>query len=424
MIPIFLSSDNNYAPYLAVTIKSICENTKSNIIFYILDCGIEGTSKTKIIEMVSQYKDTAIEFINPAEQNIFSECRVRNHLSSAAYVRLLIPQLKPQIDKAIYLDVDIIVNLDIAELYAQNINGHVIGSPFGECAVYHNYGILTKKTLGIDLEHNYFCSGVLLIDCKKWRENNITQKLKDIYDEYKDRMVHNDQDLLNILFSINKYSSLDTKFNYIIQYSPTKNPNVIYHYDGPTKPWHFPPNMKTNVIKYIDIWWDYAKRTPFYEELQKGYKYNTPEVVYELKLSILLWKYQNVKKKIAFIKKFFNKRSFKQSNKEQKIHYLNLFANSLLCSYTNNKTSKFKRFYDYIRIFLFVKYLKRNISQDILKSSNYYKELTRIVNLIRKIFSIENIRKGDVKHKVFTIFGIKLKIRVKNDKSNCNNTGI
>ena len=40
-IPIFLSSDNNYAPFVATTIASICDNTKSFCDFYILDGGIE-----------------------------------------------------------------------------------------------------------------------------------------------------------------------------------------------------------------------------------------------------------------------------------------------------------------------------------------------------------------------------------------------
>ena len=39
-IPIFLSSDDNYAPFVATTIASICDNTKSFCEFYVLDGGI------------------------------------------------------------------------------------------------------------------------------------------------------------------------------------------------------------------------------------------------------------------------------------------------------------------------------------------------------------------------------------------------
>ena len=40
------SSDNNYAPYLAVSILSILKNnSKSEICFYILDFGIDNNNK-------------------------------------------------------------------------------------------------------------------------------------------------------------------------------------------------------------------------------------------------------------------------------------------------------------------------------------------------------------------------------------------
>ena len=47
-IPIFLSSDNNYAPFVATTIASICDNTKSFCEFYILDGGITQEIKSTI----------------------------------------------------------------------------------------------------------------------------------------------------------------------------------------------------------------------------------------------------------------------------------------------------------------------------------------------------------------------------------------
>ena len=48
-IPIFLASDNNYAPFVATTIASICDNTKSFCNFYILDGGISKKIRIKLI---------------------------------------------------------------------------------------------------------------------------------------------------------------------------------------------------------------------------------------------------------------------------------------------------------------------------------------------------------------------------------------
>jgi len=57
-IPIFLSSDNNYAPFVATTIASICDNTKSFCDFYILDGGIEEENKEKIFTFIEMLKKT------------------------------------------------------------------------------------------------------------------------------------------------------------------------------------------------------------------------------------------------------------------------------------------------------------------------------------------------------------------------------
>lgn len=50
-IPVFLSSDDNYVPYMAALIVSIMENTKSKVDFYIIDSGISQHNKKQLIEI-------------------------------------------------------------------------------------------------------------------------------------------------------------------------------------------------------------------------------------------------------------------------------------------------------------------------------------------------------------------------------------
>ena len=267
MIPIFLSSDSNYAPYLMVVIKSVCENTKSNIKFYILDDGIEDSIKEVLRNQIANYGNCDIEFISVEFPNIFSDCIVVRYLSKTAYVRLLIPDLKPELDKIIYLDIDLVVNMDIAELFNQDLDEYIIGAEYEEHSEeYHS--VVSKKNLGLDEKHKYFNSGVLLIDCEKWRKNNITNILKDAYIRCVKGMTYHDQDLLNIVFSPNKYLSLDKKFNYFSINSYTENKNMIIHYAGDFKAWQFLPDLKTDIISYKDIWWKYAKDTEYFETIK------------------------------------------------------------------------------------------------------------------------------------------------------------
>ena len=63
-IPIFLPSDNNYAPYLATCIVSLCENTNSFLDLYILDGGMNDENKKIIESLKDKFKNFSIEFLN------------------------------------------------------------------------------------------------------------------------------------------------------------------------------------------------------------------------------------------------------------------------------------------------------------------------------------------------------------------------
>ena len=55
---------------------------------------------------------------------MFQSVSVSGHVSIAGYFRFLIPQILPDdVDKALFLDSDIIVRGSVAELYDQSIDG-------------------------------------------------------------------------------------------------------------------------------------------------------------------------------------------------------------------------------------------------------------------------------------------------------------
>ena len=130
-IPIFLSSDNNYAPFVATTIASICDNTKSFCEFYILDGGITQENQEKICKLKVQFNNFSIEFIKIDVEKTFKNIdykNICNYVTISTYNRFLIPMLKLNTDKAIYLDVDVIVVGDILKFYEQDLNNHIIGA--------------------------------------------------------------------------------------------------------------------------------------------------------------------------------------------------------------------------------------------------------------------------------------------------------
>ena len=128
-IPIFLSSDNNFAPFVATTIASICDNTKSFCEFYILDGGITEENKEKICQLKDKFSNFLIEFIgiNELIDESFKNAVINErYFSKSMYSRLLIPTIKPDLRKVIYSDVDVIFKCDIEQYYQQNIEGYAI----------------------------------------------------------------------------------------------------------------------------------------------------------------------------------------------------------------------------------------------------------------------------------------------------------
>ena len=266
-IPIFLSSDNNYAPLVATCMASILANTKSFIEFYILDGGISPNNVEKIKSLKHSFNNFSIEFIKIDYDKYFKDFNVRNHWTKAVYTRLLIPDIKPEIDKAIFMDVDVLVTGDINELFKVNLEGHTLAAAWEKWA---EHGINLKHKIRMELSgtHKYFNAGVLLLDCKKWRNNNTLENLFCIANKYKDRLDLQDQDMLNKCFD-NNYKVLPEKYNYLTPYFyiETNHNYIIRHLVGYVRPWHLNQNTKTDLMPNLKEFWHYANMTPFYEEL-------------------------------------------------------------------------------------------------------------------------------------------------------------
>ena len=272
-IPIFLASDNSFAPFVAVTIVSVMENTKSYIDFYILDSGISDLSKVKITSSTNKYLNCRIEFIG-IDKTTFEhmpECEIR--VTQAAYNRLLIPELKPELKKVIYSDVDVVFLGDVKELYEESLSGHIIGVVHD--AGYMIYGDILDYQFRLNLpnNHEYFYSGLLLIDAVRWRKERLTDKLIQLGQTKGSRLKLGDQDILNMFFG-SSYKLLSVKYEATTTYilnsdkfnSTIRNDLeniVIRHFEGAEKPW-CTSSIKGKQLPNTKDFWKYALKTDFY----------------------------------------------------------------------------------------------------------------------------------------------------------------
>lgn len=283
---IFFASNEDYIPFTATAIFSILENTNEHIHFYILDENINVKSKDKLFKMKEMFNNVDLEFVSMKKYNLKQFPKMR-HYSTSAFSRYFIPKLFPHLDRALYLDSDIIVAGDIKALYYADLNNYPIGAIledfYPENSEYLKENIYKSWNSG----NQYFNSGVLLMDIQKLNEMNATDKLVNLTLKYRNKISTADQDIYNILFE-NNYKSLSYRFNFspahwskLFKIKPNEAIDVlenylIIHYAS-TKPWN-----DTNIA-LANKFWEIAEKTLFYKRIKKiNYKNNHKREVIKL----------------------------------------------------------------------------------------------------------------------------------------------
>ncbi len=150
-----------------------------------------------------------IQFYDVNDQT-FNSLPLLPGLSYAANYRLLIPQILPKdIHKVIYLDSDVIVRRSLLPLWETDIDG------FALAAVIDNLDsdIGTFNRLRYSPSLGYFNSGVLLLNLKFWRENNIHSEIRSYMKNHYEDIIFCDQDILNYVLRERK-RLLPIKYNF------------------------------------------------------------------------------------------------------------------------------------------------------------------------------------------------------------------
>ncbi|MCR5063746.1 MAG: glycosyltransferase family 8 protein [Treponema sp.] len=262
-IPVCFATDDNYVPFLAVAIASLLDHASSDNFYriFVLITQLKQENIDKIQKLNKE--NSSIEFISLAKEldKIQGMFHLRDYYSKETYYRIFIPNLFPYYKKILYLDCDITVLGDVAELYNHHIHGFYVGAAVEEVMqTFEVFGNYVEKADGIKRE-NYFNAGILLINCRRWRKKLIAERFVDLLNRYKFRVVQ-DEDYLNVLckghvrwidLGWNKTSYKNDSFD-------DKNLKLI-HWKINWRPWKY-----KNVL-YEEHFWKYAKMTDFYDYL-------------------------------------------------------------------------------------------------------------------------------------------------------------
>jgi lipopolysaccharide biosynthesis glycosyltransferase len=220
-ISIVVASDNFFAIMIAALLKSIDVNhaTDEHIDFYIIDDGISAVNR-KRLETIADPKRITLRWFK-SKDIVPKDIHIPMDKSSfpvTVFLRIFIPYMIDQeTDKVIYIDVDTIVQDDISRLWNIDLGDYTIGAvqDYAKTVDCRWAGIPNYKQLGLAGDTKYFNSGVLLINPKKWRQQDITNEVISVLGKYREHVVMPDQYGLNVVFA-NKWKELDPKWNWFV----------------------------------------------------------------------------------------------------------------------------------------------------------------------------------------------------------------
>ena len=284
IIPVVLSSDDKYAKYLGITLVSVLSNAQSDTfydIYILMAPDFSERSKELILKDAEKYPNNKINFVDM--KNAFSSFDVkRQHLTIPTFYRLTAAEILPeQYTKCIYFDTDVAVNIDLKEIFNEDIGKNIIGGVKDAGTLYDiRFKIqkLFNKNWDIPNYKNYVNAGVLILNLDAIRKNKLTSVFVE---EAQKNFIFADQDVINKV-SFGKVKNFPLQYNvmtyikwktawpfYLRQFNKNemkqaiKNPKII-HYGAQYTPWLRP---KTSFGEY---WWKYAITSSFTSDILKA----------------------------------------------------------------------------------------------------------------------------------------------------------
>lgn len=287
-VTITFSCNEKYMPILGVMLKSLldCAGKEYNYDLIVMQRNPDNkssyieTQRVLLEDMVKSYTNANIRFMDVSSLIDSESFYVHYNYTPETYFRLFLPQILRGYKKILYMDADVIVKHDIAELYNIDLEGAILG------AVRDPIIIGTSKSarwsmqeymleLGVSNIYDYFQAGILLIDIEEISKNDLPKRMIEYAMTHECELV--DQDVLN-LFCQGRVRFIDNRWNVDVNpvamevvpaapadiwklYQRNRREAYVYHFAGDVKPWWNPDMEKA------EIFWEVARKTPWYEQL-------------------------------------------------------------------------------------------------------------------------------------------------------------
>ena len=282
-VSLVLSANEYYVPYMGTLLESIKEHASADRTYdiVVLHRDISANSQA-VLQRLMAPSNFSLRFFNTTRlmREYESKLFLRGHFRIETYFRLLMQDILPNYNKALYLDCDMVVNKDIAELFDVDVNGYLLAAvqDADTAGLYNGFEPQKKNYMDNIMKmkdpYSYFQAGTILFNLAEFRKHYTVDEMFEYATSYEWELL--DQDVLNH-FAEGHVKYLDMRWNVVMDwngirikeiiglaprrlyqgYMESRKDPYIVHYAGPDKPWD---NFESD---FADYFWGYAQRTPF-----------------------------------------------------------------------------------------------------------------------------------------------------------------
>lgn len=301
ILNVLYQSDDNYAMVSGVSIISLLENNEhlKQVNIYYCQYNVSSVNRRRLKEVVSKYKNARLEFIDAEPYDeIFKGLGVKAwHGVYVTWLKLLaIGDISLQTDRVVFINGHTIITGSLDGLLSLDFEGNVMA--LGYDALFNDH----KKDIGLLETDGYYNCGIMLINHKAWKEECLSDFIKQSLAKKSDYMIA-DQDLCNVIFR-GKIKTLSPKYNFSSAYYAYNlkmllkvnnlKPGYFYTYDELMADYYSPKIIHSlfgvkgkpweigNDHPQRQLWEKYINLTPWRTEKRPSAKHTITWRLYDL----------------------------------------------------------------------------------------------------------------------------------------------
>lgn len=285
LVTLVLASDDYYVPYLSALLQSVKDTSSPERLYdiIVLTRDISASNQSVMKQQIEQ-ENISLRFYDVSMQmsDYVDLLDLHGHFQIETYYRLLMQDVLEDWDKVLYLDSDMIVCRDIAELFDADVDGYLLGAvrDADTAGLYNGYNPQMKgymdDVLGIKNPFDYFQAGTILFNLDEFRSTFETSEIFAFATAEEWKLL--DQDVLNFIAQ-GCVKFLPMEWNVMTdwrgirvkdiiarapkwlhdEYMEARKHPAIIHYAGPEKPWRDPSSDMASAF------WEESRKTPYYE---------------------------------------------------------------------------------------------------------------------------------------------------------------